>query len=231
MVLEESLIIAGIGLAGAVIGGIASFYAQRWFFNRTLKKQIIEEVYHPLLDDLEFNIKNFVNNLEYTTHSLHVWSGLRQTSKYRHIKNGLRTKVFNFYETELNNFDKKIIVCNNLIEQTINEEFIEPTKEKGEKLNFYPLGDRQFVNSILRFDTERGAYLGSLPPPILPRLDLNDERIGHIKGYFPIKEDFIIHMTEKIKNNPIVIETKQKRIELLNEIKDLQAEIEKEAQL
>ena len=101
---ETSLLDSGTaGLLGALIGGASSFLAQRWFFKEQLKKQIREEIYYPLLDELD-NTKDRVMNF-YRIASAHKWDAIYDSSKYRYIPDELREKLLQFFKQQTGDYD------------------------------------------------------------------------------------------------------------------------------
>lgn len=228
MVLDSGLIAAIFGLVGALIGGFSAFFAQRWYFNQSLKKEVIEQVYSPLLYDLKYNIEYNVYNLFPAISSEE--DKLRQNPKYRYIPEELREKLFTFYETHIHNYTINVQACERLINEIIDKEIIRPYRDKGLIITESSIKDRYFVNTILRFNLD-GSYLGDLPPTI-PTVEYRFEHYDDMgTAALPDIQTLVKDIAEKIKDNNLVKFVKEQQPELLRKVKELKTEIEKEAKL
>lgn len=228
MEIDPNLMAAIFGLVGAGIGGLTSFLVQKWHFKKSLKKQVIEEVYHPIIYDLENDISYQINNLQNTLST--KWEGISRNSKDMWVPEELRQKLAHFFNIQLKSYDIDITFCNTLITNAIQKDVIEANRDKGITITQGSLLTRGFINTILRFDPETGEYLGNTMPEI-PTIEFAFSSFEDIKAHTPTQADLLREMAEKIKNSEIVKKVKLTRLSLIKEINELTEELKKNAKL
>ena len=216
------------GLVGAAIGGSLSFFAQRWYFKQSLKKQVIEEVYFPLLEYMQSSVERSIHNLQDA--SLKTWAEMRESSKHRWIPEKLRTKLAEFFGLEVHNYNVSIAACNNIIYEFTGKFLVQKSGNNTILHNFPNFTQQNFANIVLRRDTEHGGYVGDLPPIL--EFSWNFSRLKEDANLeFENTEQFIDYISNEVKDHTVIKETKQKQIELIGKIKELENEIENQTKL
>lgn len=212
--------LAGAIIGGAITGGIA-FFVQKWYFNQLNKKRTIEEVYFPILDELEMYVENSLKNFQEVT--IPKWVELKGNSKYRWIPENLRNKIRELLEIKIiGNYNIHLNACNRLVQ----EELVKQLKDVDIAGNIN-LKDFGFSRIILQKDIESGGYINSMPD-----IEIFQEAYNKLKENGKIKNDvedldhFILFLAIQIKENPLLKQLRKEREEFIIETNSLKKEIQ-----
>ncbi|MCX6815752.1 MAG: hypothetical protein NT120_02785 [Candidatus Aenigmarchaeota archaeon] len=228
LVIDPTIISVASGLIGVIIGGVLSFYAQKWYFKQTIKNDRNRDIYNPLLDELEFRVKEAIDNLDKV--EIEKWAELKQTSRYRDIEENLRKELIQFFDTELSEYNNDIEYCHRAIYDKFGDEI---RKDKNSIfLNLSNTKNPSFPNTILRYDTKEKIYVGSwkpfIPTIVWESIQRADYGIDKINTPFPEENmtTIMFETADKLKDDKKFVRLKQKRIDLLDKIKELMEKIE-----
>jgi hypothetical protein len=217
-----------VGMLGAVVGGVVTYIIERQIQARAWKREEIEEIYAPLLDQLG-DVEAKLYRLE-THPSYPEWKGLRERHLFHLIKKGLKEKLWKFFDVDLHNFNIGLIATIKEIYPQIKEEILQKIKAewRAKVQETTPFKDRVFWIELAKLviKKEEDGYLGGIDNYEMVARNYR-ELEKDFETPMPL-EDFIKNFASKIKDRPLLKEVKDELKGLLFKTQDLRREVEKE---
>ncbi len=216
-------------LLGAILGGffaiIGSFSAQRYLFNRSLKKERVERIYSPLYDELR-SILSSIKKLIVKVPT-YQWKKIKENHiSFLIHKNSIEKDLENLYENKIVEFELALNSCKNELKGIIFEDI---KNRKGDKLTDWVRGSVHdicdFTDEILSgklTETEKAKRFREGFAALKEKLKLDE---------FSSFDEYFQFLVKKIKNKPSFIKTIEKQKEIIESVRDLLSTLENEKRL
>ncbi len=204
---------------GVIGGGLATLIVQNVLYRTVWDKEIREQIYFPLLDELH-RVRDQVNNF-FLYIETGTWNNIRNLSWHYRIPTSLRDELSNFYAADLHNFTVFCRASNDKINNFIKEDLMKRKKDKsttggnritdteenrGYDVNNYPPFDNIIRLSSFIIRKVSGTYYGNADAPY--NINISNADFQKLKKHFDLKEDniesYVDYVLKELENEYLI---------------------------